>query len=195
MGKHNDIISREILISAIWLIEQKFILFWCRTDIHDESARPWRCLTANISNSLINTILKLSHTINTGLIIVLSNFDRDFFIDSEVIAFLTKTVFLPLLHTFLRITQEPLNIFKIWLSYVKGSSKTYQNHYSFYFKNKFYEVWIWVFRSNRPIFTLFFFGKSGQGGIIKDDSHSLSSNIISLVRNNIKLYLGSEVIS
>ena len=40
MGKQNNIITREILISAMWFIEQKLILFRCRTDIRDEPARP-----------------------------------------------------------------------------------------------------------------------------------------------------------
>ena len=40
MGKLNNIITREILILAMWFIEQKVILFLCRTDILDELARP-----------------------------------------------------------------------------------------------------------------------------------------------------------
>ena len=39
-GKQNNIKTREILILAMWCIEQKFILFRCRTDIRDEPARP-----------------------------------------------------------------------------------------------------------------------------------------------------------
>ena len=38
--KHNNIITGEILILAMWCIEQKVILFRCRTDIRDEPARP-----------------------------------------------------------------------------------------------------------------------------------------------------------
>ena len=40
MGKQDNIITREILILAMWCIEQKVILFRCRTDIRDEPARP-----------------------------------------------------------------------------------------------------------------------------------------------------------
>ena len=40
MGKQNNIITREILILAMWFMEQKVILFRCRTDIRDEPARP-----------------------------------------------------------------------------------------------------------------------------------------------------------
>ena len=39
MRKQN-IITREILILAMWCIEQKAFLFRCRTDIRDEPARP-----------------------------------------------------------------------------------------------------------------------------------------------------------
>ena len=40
MGKQNNVITQEILILAIWFIEQKTIIFRCRTDIRDEPARP-----------------------------------------------------------------------------------------------------------------------------------------------------------
>jgi len=40
MGKPDNVITREILILAIWFIEQKVILFRCRTNIRDEPARP-----------------------------------------------------------------------------------------------------------------------------------------------------------
>ena len=40
MGKQNNIITREILIIAMWFIEQKVIIFRCRTDARDEPARP-----------------------------------------------------------------------------------------------------------------------------------------------------------
>jgi len=39
MRKPNNIITREILILAIWFIEQKVIIFRCRTNIRDEPAR------------------------------------------------------------------------------------------------------------------------------------------------------------
>ena len=40
MGKQNNVITREILILAMWFIEQKTILFRCRTDNRDELAQP-----------------------------------------------------------------------------------------------------------------------------------------------------------
>ena len=40
MGKQKNIITGEILILAMWCMEQKVILFRCRTDIRDEPARP-----------------------------------------------------------------------------------------------------------------------------------------------------------
>ena len=40
MEKQNNIKTREILIFAIWFIEQKIIIFRCRTDIRAEPARP-----------------------------------------------------------------------------------------------------------------------------------------------------------
>ena len=40
MGKQNNIITRELLSLAMWLIRQKFIPFWCRTVIRDTPARP-----------------------------------------------------------------------------------------------------------------------------------------------------------
>ena len=40
MRKENNIITRERLILAMWFMEQKVILFQCRTDIRDEPARP-----------------------------------------------------------------------------------------------------------------------------------------------------------
>ena len=145
MGKENNIITREILILAMWFIEQKVILFRCGTDVRDEPARPSparprRSLTAYFSNLLRDTHLKLSHNKVTVFKIVVSNFHRDDFNKSEVIAFFCENRFLPFLHTFLPITQEPLNILKIWLSHVKERSKIYQNHYRFYFKKKFYKV-------------------------------------------------------
>ena len=136
MGKQNKIITREILILAMWCIEQKVIIFRCRTDIRDEPARPWRYLTAHFSNLLKDTSLKLLHNKATGLKIVVSNFYRDFFIISEVLSFFCDDGFLPFLH----ITQEPLYIFKIWLYHVKVRLKIYLNHYKFHFKNKFYMV-------------------------------------------------------
>ena len=83
MGKQNNIINHEILILAIWFMEQKVIIFWCRTDIHDEPAWPeparsWRSLTAYFSNLLKFTSFKFSHNKVTSLKIVVSNFYRTY---------------------------------------------------------------------------------------------------------------------
>ena len=40
MGKQNNIITREILFLAMWFIDQKVIIFRCRTNIRDEPAQP-----------------------------------------------------------------------------------------------------------------------------------------------------------
>ena len=40
MGKENIIITRQLLILAMLFMEQKVIIFRCRTDIRDEPARP-----------------------------------------------------------------------------------------------------------------------------------------------------------
>ena len=40
MGKQNNIKIREILILAMWFIEQRVILVRCRTNIRDEPTRP-----------------------------------------------------------------------------------------------------------------------------------------------------------
>ena len=45
-----------------------------------------------------------------------------------------KAGFLRFFHTFLRITQEPLNSFKIWLFQMKERFKTYQNKCKFHLK-------------------------------------------------------------
>ena len=50
MGQQNNKMAREILMSAMWFIERKVILFRCRTDIRDEPARPgdyavWRFIS------------------------------------------------------------------------------------------------------------------------------------------------------
>ena len=119
MGKQNNIITREMLILAIWFIEQKVIIFRCRINIRDEPARSWRSLTAYFSNMLRNTILKLLQNIATSLKIVVSNSHKDFFISSKCIAFFCEDGFFATLHTYLRIAHEPLNIFEIWLSHVK----------------------------------------------------------------------------
>ena len=117
-----------------WL-KKKIILFQCRADIRDGPARQWRSLTAYFSNVVRDTILKLLHNIVTCLIKFLMRFHHKF----RSYSFFCKDGFLPFLHTFLRITQEPLNLFKIWLSHMKERLKTYQHHYMFYFINKFYK--------------------------------------------------------
>ena len=40
VGKQNNIITREILILAMWFRDQKVIISRCRTDIRDEPVRP-----------------------------------------------------------------------------------------------------------------------------------------------------------
>ena len=59
MGKQNII----TIVLAMWLMEQKVVIFWCRTDFRDEPtgpeparpdpARPRRTLTAYFSNVFI----------------------------------------------------------------------------------------------------------------------------------------------
>ena len=56
-------------------------------------ARPGRFLTPYFSILLKDTSLKLSRNKAPALKIVVSNFHGDFFISSEVIAFLAKTDF------------------------------------------------------------------------------------------------------
>ena len=79
MGKQSNVIVREVLILAMWFMEQKVILFWCETDIRDEPARPWRSLTAHLSVVLKDMNLTLLHNIVTDLIIGVSNFSKEFF--------------------------------------------------------------------------------------------------------------------
>ena len=55
-----------------------------------------------------STNLKLLRNLVPGLKIVVSNFHKDFFDNSKYIEFFAKTF----LHTLLRISQEPLNIYK-----------------------------------------------------------------------------------
>ena len=75
--------------------------------------RPRRSLTAYFSNMLKDTNLKRLHNLDTGLKIVVAKFYRDSFFSSEVIAFFYEDGLLLHLYTFLRITQEPLNNFKV----------------------------------------------------------------------------------
>ena len=65
---------------------------------------------------------------------------------------------------------------------MKERLKTYQTHYKFYFKHKFYKVKNLRFKSNRPIFTLLF-GEIGPGRLNIDDLSSLSSINNSLLGN------------
>ena len=73
---------------------------------------------AYFSVKLKDINVELSRNIVTGFEIVLLNCDTDIFVDSEVIGFFCEDGFLSLLHTFLRISQETLTIFKIWLFYM-----------------------------------------------------------------------------
>ena len=93
MGKHNIIINSEILILAMWFTEQKIIFLRCRTDIRNETARPWRSLTTYFSDMLKETNLKLSHNIVTGLNFVVLSSHKEFFKNSEVIAFFCEDGF------------------------------------------------------------------------------------------------------
>ena len=89
----------------MWFIEQKIIIFQCKTDVRDERALPEPAranptrpshdalLTAYFSNILKDTSLKLLHKTDTGLNIVVSTFHRDFLIISEVIVLFAKTDF------------------------------------------------------------------------------------------------------
>ena len=95
MRKQN-ITNRELLILAMWFMEQKVFIFRCKTDIRDEPAQPGPAktlLTACFSNLLKDMSLKLSHNIDTGLKIAVTNFHRDFLLSFEVIAFFAKTDF------------------------------------------------------------------------------------------------------
>ena len=113
MGKQNNVVTREILFLAMWFIEQKVIIFRCRTDIRDEPAWPRRSLTAYFSSAFKDMNLKLLHIIDTCLKIFVSKFQTHFFVSFEVTTFFTEDRFLPFLHTYLRITQEEQNIFKL----------------------------------------------------------------------------------
>ena len=104
MGKQNNILTREILILAMWFIKQKVIFFRCRTDNR---------LAAYFSNILKYTNSKLLRDIDAGLKIVVSNFHGHFFISSEAIAFFCEDGFSPFLHKFLRRTHVTLENFKI----------------------------------------------------------------------------------
>ena len=68
MGEQNNNITREILILALWYIEQNFFPFRLRTYIRDEPARPeparpWRSLTLHISASTEAMDLKFQHNV------------------------------------------------------------------------------------------------------------------------------------
>ena len=101
MGKQNNIITREISILAIWFMQQKVNIFWCRTDIRDEPAlpkpaRPGPAVTlfdGFFSNMLEEPNFKLLHNIDIDLKSVLSSFQRHFYINSEVIPFFVMTDF------------------------------------------------------------------------------------------------------
>ena len=99
-----------------------------------DPTRPCRdALVFFFSHVLKYTNLKLSHNIDIGLINVILNFHREFFIISEAIACLAKTDFCLFYIHFCSKTHKQLNIFKIWSSHVKERLKAYQNHYWFLF--------------------------------------------------------------
>ena len=77
-------------------MERIVVLFRCRTDIRDEPARPGPVMTlfGGLFLKCVNTYeLELLYNIETGPKISVLNFHRDFFINSEVIAFFAKTDF------------------------------------------------------------------------------------------------------
>ena len=65
----------------------KIVLFLYLKSIFEvnrpDPARPWRSFTAYFSNLLEDTNLKLLHNIVTGIKIVVINFDKAIFNDSE----------------------------------------------------------------------------------------------------------------
>ena len=125
--------------------------------------------------------LKLWHSLYTDYKIVASNFEWKFWFVSQIIAFPVKPAFRHFFQTFLRGTQELLNVFKIWWFERKNVARLIRiiivsNWRIILIRMKM------NFKSNRPILTWLFF-KSDQSGLSMVDSSSLSSFINSLLRN------------
>ena len=89
MGKQNNIITLEILILAMRFMEQKVFFFFFDVEPISVMSRPGSAMT------LFDGLFLKCVRIITGLKIVVSFFQRDFFIDSEVIAFFVQTDFHP----------------------------------------------------------------------------------------------------
>ena len=81
------------------------------------------------------------------------NFEIKIVIGFGIILFSLNHIFCLFFPTFFIITQDPLNIFRIWLFHMKEDQKEIQNYFSFYLIRNFYKVNKWIFWPNRPIFT------------------------------------------
>ena len=112
---------------------------------------------------------------------------------SKVIAFLFKLDFLHFSHIF-AYKSRTTDYFQNWLIHIKVRLKTYQNHYSFYWKINFvlYEIDFLLQIDRFP--HDFFFWKSGQSWLVMADSSSQSSNVNSLLKKHF-LYPDLKVIS
>ena len=60
MEKQKNIISREILILAVWFMEQKVIIFRCKNNIREEPARPVPAKTL-FDNLFLKCIKRYEH--------------------------------------------------------------------------------------------------------------------------------------
>ena len=74
---------------------------------------------------------EISINVVIGFKIVVINFELKITISFWIIAFFLKPIF-GFFYRFLDITQEALNILKIWLLHMKERHKVIQNHFSFY---------------------------------------------------------------
>ena len=145
MGKQKNIVTREILFLAMWFMDQKVFLFWCRTDIRDEPARLdparlWRFLTEYFSTVWKDISLKLFHNIVIDHRIFVSCFYRNFLISSELIEFFAITYFCQFSCIFAynsRTTEYFQNL--IYLT-SKNVWRPIRNTIGFSFENKFYKV-------------------------------------------------------
>ena len=99
--------------------------------------RPYRCMTGKFSAESEDTNLKFWQKIFFGFKIVVSNFIAKNHFHYRSYSVSRKVRFLPLFHMFWLITQEPLNVSKIWLICMEECHKTYQNHCRFDLENSF----------------------------------------------------------
>ena len=141
---------RKLLIFSLWPVQKKKVFFYYIIDIHDKLVPPgppnptrpgpaMTLLTDHFSFSSKDTNLTVQKNLVICVKNVVSNFEQKIFICLEVKAFLVKPD-ICLFHTFSRVFQESLNIFKIWILNMKEHHKTYQNLCGFYWKNKFCKV-------------------------------------------------------